>query len=96
MVPSAGRRWLGIDISLFNECTLKVGRALSSIHLETLWGRAVIIFYKKEETEAQRGQVTGVESYGLTVAQLKLDPGLPIPSPVLFLPLNSHFTTSLE
>lgn len=56
----------------------------------------LLLFFTNEETEAQRGQVTGVESYGLTVAQLKLDPGLPIPSPVLFLPLNSHFTTSLE
>lgn len=59
-------------------------------------GDVLLLFFTNEETEAQRGQVTGVESYGLTVAQLKLDPGLPIPSPVLFLPLNSHFTTSLE
>lgn len=71
----------------------KVGRALSSMLQEIFWGDAVILLSTKKETEAQRVQVICLESYSLTVVQLKPDPGLPIPSPMLFLLHSSHFTT---
>ena len=74
---NAGVRWLQINkIYYFSE----VGGALLSMHQKTFWRDTVILLYTNEQMEAQSTWVTYLGSHSLTAAQLKPDPGLPIPS----------------
>ena len=66
------------------------------MHQKTFWRDTVILLYTNENTEAQSAWVACLGSHSLTAAQLKPDPGLPIPSTGLYLLHNSPFPTSLE